>query len=193
MVWPFNNNQPAQQPTVGAMNLGLPGQQQQVPVTNMGMPSQPMNQWGQPQPAPPTEMEIIGALINSNPMIDRWVATESNFTNLISLLSSIVAVSVHQMLANCTIKEDGDVMKFDFSAVQGMPTGDSIMMNMTQLQNTASNTVQQQQMQMQQMMAMANQGMMQGMLNDAMADPGMLNAAGQASGSFLRSIITGGR
>jgi hypothetical protein len=202
MGWPFNNNQPQTQ--AGAMNLGLPGGQQQVSTQGrgmgMGMGAQQQYQqqtpWGQQQqyqPAPPTEMEIISTLISTNPSIDRWLSTDSNLQTIVQLLSSVVAVSVHTILSNCTIKEDGDIMKFDFSGVQGLPTGDSIMMNMSQLQNSASNVVQQQSMQIQQMVTMANQNNMQGMLNNAMADPGMIQSVGGGIGSLVRGMATGGR
>tara|TARA_R110000744_G_scaffold101273_1_gene195200 strand:- start:693 stop:1289 length:597 start_codon:yes stop_codon:yes gene_type:complete len=198
MVWPFNNNQPQTQ--TSAMNLGLAGGQQQMPMqggfggVQQQQFQQQQNPWGQQQyQPPPTEMEIISALISTNPAIDRWIATDKNLETIISLISSIVAVSVNQMLANCTIKEDGDSMKFDFSAVQGMPTADSVAMNMSQLQNSASNVVQQQSMQIQQMVAMANQGSMQGMLNNAMADPGMIQSVGGGIGSLVRGMATGGR
>jgi hypothetical protein len=195
MVWPFNNNQPQAQGS--AMNLGLGNNQQQVPI-QQGMQQQyqqQQNPWGQQQQyqPPPSEMEIISTLISTNPSIDRWISTDNNLQTIISLISSIVAVSVNQMLANCTIKEDGDAMKFDFSAVQGMPTADSITMNMSQLQNSASNVVQQQTMQIQQMVAMANQGSMQGMLDTAMADPGMIQSVGGGLGSLVRGMATGGR
>tara|TARA_R110000751_G_scaffold48812_2_gene108509 strand:- start:158 stop:793 length:636 start_codon:yes stop_codon:yes gene_type:complete len=211
MVWPFNNQQ--QQPQQGAMNLGLGNNQQQVPMQQQGglgyapngiganmqpqggmYNQQQQNQWGQQQyQPPPTEMEIISALISSNPVIERWIMSDANLQPLIGLLSSVIAVSVHQILANCSIKEEGDVMKFDFSAVQGLPTADSVTMNITQLQNQASNVVQQQTMQIQQMVAMANQGNMQGMLDSAMADPGMMQSVGGGIGSLVRSMATGGR
>ena len=199
MVWPFNNNQPQTQ--AGAMNLGLAGGQQQVATQGMGMGAQQYQQqqtpWGQQQqqyqPAPPTEMEIISTLISTNPSIDRWLSTDNNLQTIVQLLSSVVAVSVPRMLANCTIKEDGDSMKFDFGAVQGLPTGDSVTMNMSQLQNSASNVVQQQTMQIQQMVTMANQNSMQGMLNNAMADPGMIQSVGGGIGSLVRGMATGGR
>tara|TARA_R110002051_G_scaffold324146_2_gene420245 strand:+ start:4796 stop:5374 length:579 start_codon:yes stop_codon:yes gene_type:complete len=192
MVWPFTTNQPQTQ--AGSMNLGLPNNQQQVGMQGayqqqVGMQGAYQQQY---QP-PPSEMDIISALITSNPVIERWLMNDVNLQPLISLLSSVVAVSVHQMLANCTIKEDGDVMKFDFSAVQGLPTADSVTMSKTQIQNQASNVVQQNQMQVQQMVTMANQGSMQGMLDAAIADPGMIQSVGGGLGSLVRGLATGGR
>ena len=191
MVWPFNSNQqPAQN---GALNLGLAGGQQQVP-------QQGQQQWGQQQygfqyQAPPSEMEILSAMITTNPMIDKWLSDNNgaNMNMLVSLLSSLVAVSVNTMLTNARLVEDGDGYKFDFSAVQGMPTADSVTMTQTQILNASSNNVQQKSMEFQQMVTLANQSAMQGLLNDAMADPGVMQSVGQGAGSFLRSVMTGGR
>jgi len=194
MVWPFSNNQqPAQ---TGAMNLGLAGGQQQVPAQGMAGMGMGMQQqqtpWGQQQyQPPPSEMDIISALITSNPLIDRWLMNDTNFQPLISLMSSVVAVSVHTMLVNARLVEDGEGYKFDFSAVQGLPTADSVTMSKTQIQNNSSNVVQQNQMQVQQMVAMANQGSMQSMLDSAMADPGMMQNVGGGLGSLVRGLATG--
>tara|TARA_R110000823_G_scaffold224310_2_gene352288 strand:+ start:7986 stop:8582 length:597 start_codon:yes stop_codon:yes gene_type:complete len=198
MVWPFSNNQ--QQPQANSMNLGLAGGQQQVPSQNMGMgmgmgmQQQQQTPWGQQQyQPPPSEMDIISALITTNPLIDRWLMSDTNFQPLINLMSSVVAVSVHTMLSNARLVEDGEGYKFDFSAVQGLPTVDSVTMSKTQLQNNASNVVQQNQMQVQQMVAMANQGSMQNMLDGALADPGMIQSVGGGIGSLVRGMATGGR
>ena len=192
MVWPFNsNNQQNQQPN-GALNLGLAGGQQQVPVQGQ------QQQWGQQQygfqyQAPPSEMEILSAMITTNPMIDKWLSDNNgdNMNMLVSLLSSLVAVSINTLLANARLVEDGDGYKFDFSGVQGLPTVDSVTMSQTQLLNNASNNVQQKNMQFQQMVQLANQGVMQNMLNEAMADPGLMQNVGGGIGSFVRGIAGG--
>ena len=46
-------------------------------------------------------------------------------------------------------------------------------------------------MQQQQLLQMAQQSMMQGMLDNALADPGMLQSVGQGAGGFVRSVLTG--
>ena len=192
MVWPFTNNNQQQPQQNGALNLGLGNGQQQVPQqANFANPQQ----YGLQYQAPPTEMEILSAMITSNPMIDKWLSDNNgaNMNTLVSLLSSLVAVSVNTMLANARLVEDGDGYKFDFSAVQGLPTADSVTMAQTQILNASSNNVQQKTMQFQQMVQLANQSMMQGMLNDAMTDPGIMQNMGQGAGSFLRSVMTGGR
>lgn len=193
MVWPFNSNNQQQQQQ-GALNLGLAGGQQQVPVQG-----QQQQQWGQQQQyglqyqAPPTEMEILSAMITTNPMIDKWLSDNNgeNMGMVVSILSSLVAVSVNTLLANARLIEDGDGYKFDFSGVQGMPTADSVMMSQTQLLNKSSNNVQQKNMQFQQMVQLANQGVMQNMLNDAMADPGLMQNVGGGLGSLVRGLAGG--
>lgn len=200
MVWPFSSNNQQPQPA-GAINLGLGSNQQQVPMQGQQQWGQQQQQmqtpWGQQQQyqPPPSEMDIISALITSNPLIDKWLSDSDgvNLNMLISLLSSIVAVSTHTILSNARLIEDGDGYKFDFSAVQGLPTADSVTMSKTQIQNNSSNVVQQNQMQVQQMVALANQGSMQGMLNDAMQDPGIMQNVGGGLGSLVRGLATGGR
>jgi len=138
-------------------------------------------------------MEILSAMITSNPMIDKWLSDNngSNMNMFVSLLSSLVAVSVNTLLKDTRLVEDGEGYKFDFSGVQGMPTVDSVTMSQTQLLNNASNNVQQKTMQFQQMVQLANQGVMQGMLNDAMADPGMMQNVGGGIGSLVRGLAGG--
>ena len=193
MAWWSNNNNQQNQQQNGALNLGLPNGQQQVAA-------QGQQQWGQQQygfqyQAPPSEMEILSAMITTNPMIDKWLSDNngSNMNMLVSLLSSLVAVSMNTLLKDARLVEDGDGYKFDFSGVQGMPTVDSVTMSQTQLLNNASNNVQQKTMQFQQMVQLANQSLMQNMLNDAMADPGLMQNVGGGIGSFLRGVTTGGR
>tara|TARA_R100001509_G_scaffold156828_1_gene120433 strand:- start:1373 stop:1951 length:579 start_codon:yes stop_codon:yes gene_type:complete len=191
MVWPFNNNNQQNQQQNGALNLGLPGGQQQVAAQGQQQWSQ--QQYGFQYQAPPTEMEILSAMITTNPMIDKWLSDNngSNMNMFVSLLSSLVAVSVNTLLKDARLVEDGDGYKFDFSGVQGLPTVDSVTMSQTQLLNNASNNVQQKNMQFQQMVQLANQGVMQNMLNEAMADPGLMQNVGGGIGSFVRGIAGG--
>jgi len=193
MVWPFNNNQPQPQQPNGALNLGLGGGQQQVPAGAAYGAAGGYNPYA--PPPPPTEMDILSAMITSNPMIDKWLSDNNgeNMNGLVTLIGNVVAVSVNSILANTRLVEDGDGYKFDFSGVQGMPTADSVTMTQTQLLNKASNNVQQKTMQFQQMVQLANQSSMQGMLDAAMADPGMMQNVGGGIGSLVRGLATGGR
>ena len=189
MAWWSNNQQPAQ--NNGALNLGLPNGQQQVPAGAAYGAAGAYNPYA--PPPPPSEMDILSMMITTNPLIDKWLSDNNgaNLNMLIGLISNVVAVSVHQMLANAKIKEGDDGFTFDFSGVQGLPTGDSVTMTQTQILNAASNNVQQMNMQFQQMVAIANQSSMQGMLDAALADPGMVQSVAQGGGTFLRSVLTG--
>jgi len=199
MPW-WNSN--TEQQNTGALNLGLPNGQQQVPqmgtMSAAGGYNSYANQQGyaggyNPYAPPPTEMDILSAMITGNPLIDKWLSDNNgaNMTMLINLLSSIVAVSVHQILSKVVIKETDGGLAFDFSGVQGLPTGDSITMTSTQILNQASNNVQQTNMQFQQMVTIANQSTMQGMLDSALADPGLVQSVGGGIGSFMRGMAGG--
>ena len=189
MAWWSNNQQPAQ--NNGALNLGLPNGQQQVP--QMGTMSAGGGYNPYAPPPPPTEMDILSTMITTNPLIDKWLSDNNgaNLNMLIGLISNVVAVSVHQMLANAKIKEGDDGFTFDFSGVQGLPTGDSVTMTQTQILNAASNNVQQKNMQFQQMVAIANQSSLQGMLDSALADPGMMQNVGGGIGALARGLVGG--
>jgi len=190
--WSNNQQQPAQ--NTGALNLGLPNGQQQVPQ------SAPYGAFGAQQyqnpyapPPPPSEMDILSSMITSNPLLDKWLSDNNgaNLNMLIGLISNVVAVSFSTMLSSAKLKETDDGFVFDFSGVQGMPTADSVAMTQSQILNAASNNVQQMNMQFQQMVAIANQSTMQGMLDSALADPGMVQSVAQGGGTFLRSVLTG--
>ena len=189
MAWWSNNQQPAQ--NNGALNLGLPNGQQQVP--QMGTMSAAGGYNPYAPPPPPTEMDILSTLITTNPLIDKWLSDNNgaNLNMLIGLISNVVAVSVHQMLANAKIKEGDDGFTFDFSGVQGLPTGDRVTMTQTQILNAASNNVQQKNMQFQQMVAIANQSSLQGMLDSALADPGVMQNVGGGIGALARGLVGG--
>jgi hypothetical protein len=190
--WSNNQQQPAQ--NTGALNLGLPNGQQQMPQMGaMGAMGAAGAYNPYAPPPPPSEMDILSAMITSNPMIDKWLSDNNgaNLTMLVGLLSNIVAVSMQQMLRNAKIKETDDGFVFDFSGVQNIPTPDSVTMAQTQILNGASNNVQQMSMQFQQMVAIANQSTMQGMLDSALADPGMVQSVAQGGGTFLRSMLGG--
>lgn len=191
MAWWNNNNQPAQ--NSNTLNLGLANGQQQVPMTGAYGQTGYQNQYA--PPPPPSEMEILSALITQNPSIDKWLSDNNgqNMASVVALLSNLITVSLHQLLANTKIKETEDGFAFDFSGISGMPTPDSVTMSQTQILNGASNNVQQMNMQFQQMVAMANQSAIQSALDSALADPSMLQAAGQGAGTFVRSLMTGGR
>ncbi len=60
------------------------------------------------------------------------------------------------------------------------------MMDATQLQANANQAVQQSLMEQQQVLAQVQAGMMQGMLDNALADPGFMERMGQMVGGVAR-------
>jgi hypothetical protein len=60
-----------------------------------------------------------------------------------------------------------------------------------QLQSASQQNIQQMEMQQQQILAMAQQSMMGGALQAALADEGMMQKVGGGVGSFARSMMGG--
>jgi len=206
MVWPFGNNSQNQQATgalpLGSnnmgmgqpmgmgMGMGMGPQQTQFAQTQQGFGAQPYG-----YAPPPSEMELISALIQTSVPFDRWLAGPvsapgGNLQALSGLIANIVSLSVHHILSNSSLKEAEDgSMKFDFSAVSPLPSADSVTMNSQQLQNSASAAVQESMMKQQQIASMMQSTAMQGALAAAMDNPGALEKAGGALGGLMRGVV----
>ena len=192
----------------GALSLGLPNNQQSLPMQSFGMPQQQMG-YGMPQQqmgfgggmmgamgmqpgapmAPPSELEVMAALIQTSVPVDRWLAGP-NMEMLVSLLYKVSALATVDVLKNVSISEGDDgKMVFDFSAFAAAPTADSVTMESNNLKTAATMTRDQAQQQQQAILNMVQQNMMQGMLGAAMADPGMMESVGSGFGSLFRGVI----
>jgi len=196
--WNRNQQQPVQQNGMLALGSQQPyGQptayaQTQNPGMGMGM--------GYQQPvAPPSEMELISALIQTSVPIDRWMAGPTNtpgqnLQSFAGLISNIVAFTVHDILNNAKITEnkDGD-MVFDLTGMSSIPSQDSITMNMQQLQNSASTSVQESTMKQQQIANLVQNNMMQGALSAAMANEGLMDRMASLSGKMMGNALGTGR
>ena len=68
---------------------------------------------------------------------------------------------------------------------------ENIMAQMSGLQNDVNSAVGNAESQRMQMMQRAESSMMQGALQAAMADPGMIQNTAQGAGSFMRTLLTG--
>ena len=148
----------------------------------------------QGQLTPPSETDVLIALMNANAPIERWLMTPG-FQAMANMISSIVTLSVHNYLKHAVWKEGDDGLKIDPNSlpadVQSISV-ENVMMEMQKVQSGAQQAVQQQQMQQQQIAAMAQQSLMRTAMA-GMADPGVMQKAGGALGGFARSMITGGR
>jgi len=146
--------------------------------------------------APPSETEILSAMLQTLQPIDRFIISQ-NMPVFVEMLSNITTFSLLNVLKNCTFSLDEDgVLALE---VTSMPSdlqtlsAENIIAQLNSLQNTSMQSIQNAEAQRQQITAMADQSIMQGMLGAAMADPGMMESVGQATGGFINRAIFGGR
>ena len=192
----------------GALSLGLPNNQQTLPMQGYGQSSMG---YGMPQQqagmgfgagmmgamgmnpaapmAPPSDLEVMAALIQTSVPMDRWLAGP-NMEMLVSLLYKVSALATVDVLKNVSITEDSDgKMIFDFSAFSNAPTTDSVTMESNNLKNAATMTRDQAMQQQQAILNMVQQNMMSGALSAAMANPGMMESMGSGIGSIFRGAL----
>tara|TARA_R110002020_G_scaffold181654_6_gene376813 strand:+ start:4467 stop:5144 length:678 start_codon:yes stop_codon:yes gene_type:complete len=170
-------------PFMGGMmgGMGMNQQQQQQMMMNNG------------QIAPPSEMEIMAALLQSQNPIHRFIA-EGGLATVIDLVATATSLSLINILKNATfvMNEDEGAMKLDATA---LPTelqtlsAENVSMLLNNIVAQSTQTVQQAEMQRQQIMAMAQQSMMGGALSAALQDEGMMNKVGGGIGSVARGLI----
>lgn len=197
----------------GALNLGANGAGGQPAMSNpfaqqggmmqqtaqnpfmsgmMGGTGMQQNMMGQPM-MPPSEMDIQLALMRTVAPIDRFIAGASMVT-LVQMFNDLVSFSVLEILKNATfvINEDDGTMKMD---VTSLPTNlqtmsaENVTSQFNALKMASQQNIQQVEMQQQQIAAFAQQSMMGGALNAALADEGFMNRAGTAAGSFMGKMM----
>jgi len=206
----FGNNQQQN----GALNLGAPtgspqqpfafGQPQHNAMQNFGQSSfgggmvqgMGINPATMQQPvAPPSEIEIQLALMRSVAPMDRFVAS-AQMATLLQMMNDLVSFSVLEVLKNATfvINEDDGTMKMDIASLppslQTM-SAENVTSQFNQLQSISQQNIQQAEMQQQQILAMAQQSLMGGALQAALADESMMQKVGGGVGSFARSMMGG--
>jgi len=139
--------------------------------------------------APPSDLEVMAALIQTSAPVDRWFSGP-NMQTLVSLMYKVSSLATIDVLKNAKIVEDADGnMGFDFSAFASAPTADSVTMESNTLQTAAQSQVTAAQQQQQAILNMVQQNMMSGALNAAMANPGMMESVGTGVGSMFRGIV----
>ena len=203
MAWPFSNpadRNGANQP----LGLGLPNNQQTAPVWGASPAPAATSPWaslaggitGQDPSrlqaatvAPPSEMELIAMLLHNQAPVDRWLMGP-NMQLLLSILSKLMTLSITEYFrhARFTEDEEGRLMIDQTSLPTELQTisGENVMMDATQLQANANHQVQQSLLEQQQILAQVQAGMMQGMLDNALADPGFMERMGQMVGGVAR-------
>lgn len=196
------------QPQTGALSLGLPNNQQMLPAVN-GYAQNSYGHVGYGDPyqqmgaglmgamgmnpgaelAPPSDLEVMAALIQTSVPVDRWLAGP-NMEMLVSLLYKVSALATVDVLKNVAITEteDGN-LSFDFSNFENAPTADSVTMESNSLKNAATMTRDQAMQQQQAILNTVQQSLMSGALNAAMANPGMMESVGTGFGSLFRGAL----
>tara|TARA_R110002020_G_scaffold216353_2_gene423899 strand:+ start:3981 stop:4484 length:504 start_codon:yes stop_codon:yes gene_type:complete len=147
--------------------------------------------------APPSETQILAAMLGTIQPIDQFIISQ-NMPVFIEMLSNITSFSLLNVLKNASFTMDEETGSLSLD-VTSMPSdlqtlsAENIIAQLNSLQNTSMQIIQQAEAERQQILQMADQSLMQGMLNSALADPGMLESVGQATGGFFNRAIFGGR
>lgn len=147
--------------------------------------------------APPSDTEILASMLSTLAPVDRFIVSQ-NMPVFVEMLSALVSYSVLNVLKNAKFNfdEDNDIFALDITS---LPTelqtlsADSVIAQLSALQNNCNTNIQGAEAQRQQIMALADQSMLQGALNTALADPGMLQNIGSGIGNAARGLIYGGR
>ena len=195
----------------GALNLGVQGQQGQMglqsqnPWANqqmMGAGQSPMmqgmfggqqNQFAQQPMTPPSELDIQIMLLRGISPIERYVASPQMGT-LVEMLSTLVSFSVVEVLRNATfvVDEENGNMKMDITSLpQNLQTlsAENVAGQFSTLQASAQQTVNQTEMEQQQLAAFAQQSVMGGALSAALANEGVMEKVGGGIGSIGRGFL----
>jgi hypothetical protein len=150
-------------------------------------------QYGAPM-APPSETEILAAMLGTLQPIDRFIISQ-NMPVFIEMLSNITTFSLLNILKNCTFSLDEEgVLALEVTSLPSdlqTLSAENIIAQLNSLQNTAMQSIQKAENDRAQIKAMADQSLMQGMLGAAMADPGMMENAGQAVGGMFNRALFG--
>jgi hypothetical protein len=150
-------------------------------------------QYGAPI-TPPSETEILAAMLGTIQPIDRFIISQ-NMPVFVEMLSNITTFSLLNVLKNCTFTVDDEgTMALEITSLPSdlqTLSAENIIAQLNSLQSTSMQIIQQAEQERQQILMMADQSMMQGMLGAAMTDPGMMENAGQAVGGMFNRAIFG--
>jgi hypothetical protein len=146
---------------------------------------------------PPTENEILMTMLNTQLPVERFVQTNT-FNLVLDILGQMMTFSLLNVLkeANFNFDDELGVFKLDPTSLPShlqTMSPENIMAQMSGLQNDVNTKVSNADNTRMQTLQRAESSMMHGALQAAMADPGMMQGAAEAGGSFLRTLMTGGR
>ena len=185
--------------------LGLPNNQQAVPTYGADTSQYGANPYGamgagmlggmgyqyqQPPPlAPPSDLEVMAALIQTSVPVDRWFAGP-NLQVLVSLMYKISALATVETLKNASLIETDDgKLKFEFIDATLLPTPDSVTMENNTLATAAQSSITAAHQQQQAILNMVQQNLMSDALGAAMANPGFMQNVGSTVGNVFRGAL----
>jgi len=111
----------------------------------------------------------------------------------VKMLNDLMSFSILEILKSATFKlDDEGVMKMDITSLpphlQTM-SAENVTTQYNSLQMVSQQSIQQAEMQQQQIAAFAQQSMMGGALSAALANEGLMDRAGGAAGKFMGSFM----
>ena len=186
--------------------LGLPGGQQSVnPYGGAAANQYGANPYGAagawmmgamgyqyqqaPPLAPPSDLEVMAALIQTSVPVDRWFAGP-NLDVLVALMYKISALATVETLKNASLVETDDgKLKFEFVDATLLPTVDSVTMENNTLATAAQNSITAAHQQQQAILNMVQQNLMSDALGAAMANPGFMQQVGSTVGNVFRGAV----
>ena len=210
----FNQQQPGAN---NSLNLSMTG----APATMGGYTSTPNNWYAQqpqqpslmasflgsaagmdPQYAqngvmPPSDTEILMTMLNTQLPVERFVQSNT-FNMVLDILGQMMTFSLLNVLKDASFNFDDElgVFKLDPTSLPAhlqTMSPENIMAQMSGLQNDVNATIGNADTVRMQTMQRAESSMLQGALQSAMADPGLMQGAAEAGGSFMRNLMFGGR
>jgi len=155
----------------------------------MGMQANMMQQPIQP----PSEMEIQMAMMRSLAPIDRFVVG-AQMAVFLQMMNDLVSFSVLEILKNAefVINDKEGTMKMDVTSLpdslQTM-SAENVKGQFSNLQMASQQSIQNAEMQQQQIAAFAQQSMMGGALSAALANDNLMDKAGSAAGKFMGNFM----
>jgi len=151
-------------------------------------------QYVQQQPfRPPSEMELLNALLQSQNPLHRFISS-GGLGSLIELLATATTLSMLTVLkdAKFIINDDEGEAKIDMASLpDNLKTlsSENVSMLLNNLVNNSTQTIQAAEAQRQQILALSQQSMMGDALQAALADEGTMQKIGGGIGSVARSFM----
>ena len=140
-----------------------------------------------------TPAQQLNSLLNSQNPIHRFIK-DGGLNTLIEIIAATTSLTLLNILKEATfaIDEDEGGMKLDSASLpDNLKTlsAENVTVLLNNMVANSAQTVQQAEMQRQQIIAMSQQSMMGGALQAALADEGMMEKVGTGVGSVARSFM----